>query len=448
MKGVLIAGTNSGCGKTTFTIGLMALLKSLGYKVAPFKTGPDYIDPMFHSTVLNTPSYNLDSHLLSKNTIKYLFNKHCSDKDIAIIEGVMGMYDGMGLQCEGSSYELSQILDIPVILVVNCKGLYQSVAAIIKGYSTLKSNANIKGVILNQISNESQFQFLKSIIEKECEINCLGYLPNNKCFALNSRHLGLIQAEEVDHLPLLTKQLVKTLSQTVDLEKLLQICEITPPTPSNINIPKWDLSDLHIGVAHDKAFRFYYQDNLELLSELGAKLSFFSPIDSHQVPIGCNALYIGGGYPEVFAKELSNNVSLLNNIKKLAAQGLPIYAECGGLIYLCNEVIQTTGDKSCMAGIFNASIQMTERLQRFGYANIRYKEVKGKCHEFHRSNLIDSKNSRNYSLNYKLQKPDKEIKWQCGLQYKNCLAGYAHIHFYSNFQFLEQIIKLWRKQTT
>jgi len=445
MNGFIIAGTNSGCGKTTATIGLMALLKSLNYKITPFKTGPDYIDPLFHSRVLGVPSYNLDSFMLSESAIKYLYKKHSTNADLSIIEGVMGMYDGMGQYSLGSTYELSRIIDIPVILVVNCKGLYQSVAAIIKGFTTFKEGAKVRGVILNYVSSKDHFLFLQSIIEKECGIKCIGYIPNNKDFSLESRHLGLIQAEEVDQLDEKIELLKETFSETIDLRRLMSIADSKDMVEEEFELPKIDLSSLHIGVAYDRAFRFYYRDNLELLEELGATLHYFSPIEDSQLPKECNCLYLGGGYPEVFANELSQNKNLLSEIKEKIDNGMPAYAECGGLMYLTEKIIDQNQEEYNMTGVFTASVQMTKRLQRFGYAKAQYEGETTACHEFHRSQIIPNPEMMNYELKYELKKPEKEQEWQCGLQYKNCLGAYAHVHFYADFKFFEKITELWKK---
>ncbi len=445
MKGFIIAGTNSGCGKTTATIGLMALLKSLNYNITPFKTGPDYIDPLFHSKVLGVPSYNLDSFMLSESAIKHLYKKHAKNADLSIIEGVMGMYDGMGQESRGSTYELSRILDIPVILVVNCKGLYQSVAAIIKGFTKFKDDTKVRGVILNHVSSKDHFKFLQSIIEKECGIKCIGYIPNNKDFALESRHLGLIQAEEVEELDQKIELLKETFNKTIDFRRLMSIADNNDISDSSFEVPKLDLSSLHIGVAYDRAFRFYYKDNLELLEELGANLHYFSPIEDSQLPDECNCLYLGGGYPEVFAKEISQNISLLNNIKDKIDNGMPAYAECGGLMYLTEKIITQDQEEYKMTGVFEASVQMTKRLQRFGYAIAQYEGESTSCHEFHRSQIIPNQTNVNYELKYQLKKPEKEKEWQCGLQYKNCLGAYAHVHFYADLKFFEKITELWKR---
>ena len=446
MHGFLIAGTNSGCGKTTVTIGLMALLKARGWNIAPFKTGPDYIDPLFHTKVLDVPSYNLDSFMLSQDAVCHLFHKHIQSNEIAIIEGVMGMYDGKGEQAEGSTYELSTVLDMPLILVVSCKSLYQSVAAIVKGFTELKEDARVQGVILNQVPNEEHYYFLRSIIERECQIPCVGYVPRNKNISMESRHLGLVQAEEIPELTGKIQELSDNLSHTIDVDKLLEVTNIPNPSETSLQFPALDLSDLHIGVAYDKAFRFYYRDNLELLEELGATLHYFSPIEDEHLPEQCNCLYLGGGYPEVFARELSANTKLLREIQSAVLESIPVYAECGGLMYLAQNIIDTDGAGYPMAGVFNASVQMTERLQRFGYAFVTYNGATAKCHEFHRSRIVPPAEKPNYSFEYKLEKPEKKREWQCGLKRNNCLAGYAHVHFYANFHFLEQIVELWKQR--
>ncbi len=446
MHGFIVAGTNSGCGKTTITIGLMALLKSMGKAIAPFKTGPDYIDPAFHEKVLDTPSYNLDSFMLSESAINYLFHKHSQEKDICITEGVMGLYDGMGMKAVGSTHELSQLLNLPVILIVNCKGLYQSVIAIIKGFSTLYNNTNIKGVILNHVPNKEYYSFLKMIIEKECNVTCVGYVPTNKDFSLESRHLGLIQAEEVDMLNKKIQQIKTVFKTTIDIETLLTISKIKNIQPTDYTLPKLNLSQLNIAVAFDKAFSFYYKDNLELLKERGARLQYFSPLKDSSLPENCNCLYLGGGYPEVFAMELAQNKSLLKEINHRVSTGFPVYAECGGLMYLCNQIIDLEGKGYDMCGVYNAKVKMTTRLKRFGYAIAEYEGIETKCHEFHRSEIIADEKDENYNLQYRLRKPEKEKHWECGLQVNNCLGAYAHVHFYANTKFFEKIIALWKRQ--
>ncbi len=444
MHSFVIAGTNSGCGKTTISIGLMHLLQSKGYRITPFKVGPDFIDPRFHEKVLNTKSYNIDSYMLSHETLKHLFSKHSADADIAIAEGVMGMYDGLGSESIGSTYETAKILELPVVLVINCKGLFQSVAAIVKGFCELKKDASVKGMILNNVSSDKTYGLLKEFIEAQSSVKCIGYLPPMKNIELESRHLGLIQAEEVSSLNEKMETLRETLEQTIDIETLLEVSTYKPEILKSFSNPfKDDLRGLHLAIARDKAFSFYYPDNLELLEEAGATLHYFSPLADSQLPEQCNAIYFGGGYPEVFADELSKNTTLLKEIKEKAEDGTPIFAECGGLMFLTKSIIQTNGKSQAMCGIFNCDTQMTPRLKRFGYAEITYNNTSTRCHEFHRSELING--NENIPHQYQLAKPLSNQNWECGLKYKNVLAGYAHIHFWSDFDFTKQIFDLWKK---
>jgi cobyrinic acid a,c-diamide synthase len=446
--GVIVAGTNSGCGKTTITIGLMALLKSLGKRVAPFKAGPDFIDPRFHEKVTDAPSYNIDTFIMSPNTVKALYNKHSLDADISIVEGVMGMYDGMGDSARGSAYELSNVLDLPVILTVNCKGMYQSVVALVKGFVEYKPNSNIKAVILNQVANDTQYLFLKNIIERECGVVCVGYLPPVKHLELESRHLGLVQAQEIVDLNDKIASLLDVMKNTIDVDLLCQISDniaIENIKTEFDSISKNELKGVSIAVAYDSAFSFYYKDNFQLLRQCGAELYFFSPLCDSVVPPQCNAMYLGGGYPEVFAQQLSDNKHLLQNINTLAENGMPIFAECGGMMYLTSYIESVEHEMFPMVGFFNCSSLMTSSLKRFGYANVEYKGAVSRCHEFHRSELVENMDNKNYSFNYKLSKPDNSKKWECGLSRKNVLGGYAHLHFMSEKKFTLEIFNLWKK---
>nr|MBP6611446.1 cobyrinate a,c-diamide synthase [Paludibacter sp.] len=234
MNGFVIAGTNSGCGKTTITMGLLALLAKHGYKVAPFKAGPDFIDPAFHARVAKTKSYNLDQFLMSTETIQHLYVKHSVGKDVAVVEGVMGLYDGMGDDAVGSTAQLSKSLQLPVVLVVNCKSLYQSVAAIVKGFASFDTDLNVAGVILNHVNSADSFAFLKNYIEKQTGVKCIGYLSTNQDFALESRHLGLVQANEIDQFETKVENLVSVLEITIDLDMIVRIASTAPQITSII----------------------------------------------------------------------------------------------------------------------------------------------------------------------------------------------------------------------
>jgi cobyrinic acid a,c-diamide synthase len=446
MKGVIIAGTNSGCGKTTVSLGLMALLQQKGYDVAPFKAGPDYIDPAFHTKVTGTASYNLDSYLMSPETISHLYAKHSIGKDISIIEGVMGLFDGLGNEAIGSAAQLSKQLGLPVVLVVNCKSLYQSVAAIVKGFAMFDAEVNVAGVVLNHVHSHDGYLFLKEYIETHTTVTCIGYLPTDKNIVLESRHLGLVQAYEVDELSQKMELLAATLSKTIDINELITIAETAQPhgvKPQLVNAWQRDLDGLKLGVAVDKAFQFYYRDNLDLLQENGAEICFFSPIADKHLPTDINALYIGGGYPELFADELANNKTMLADIREFALADKPIFAECGGLMYLTNSIVGVDGRCYSMAGVFNCSTVMTKRLQRFGYCSVNFEGALTRAHEFHHSILQHENGNANYEFRYAIDKPEKNKQWTCGLQHRNVLAGYAHFHFLSEPSFYHKIIDLW-----
>ncbi len=441
----ILAGTNSGCGKTTTTLALLALLKQQRHTVQSFKTGPDYIDPAFHSQVLKRPSYNLDTQMLSSDACKYLFHKHSQKADIAVVEGVMGLYDGMGSEAKGSTAELAKTLKLPVILVASAKGMYQSVAALIKGFVEYDRELNISGVILNHVGSEAVYNAIKGFVEENTGIPCIGYLPHVADAELESRHLGLIQAEEVEELNRKVEQLRDAFANTIDIPRLLELAKTANvPSPKNFAPANWqcNLTGFKLAIARDVAFSFYYHDNLELLQESGAELLFFSPLKDKKLPEECHAVYFGGGYPEVFADQLSQNENMLTDIQQATERGMPMFAECGGLMYLCSAIEDIQGRKYTMSNIFNAEVKMSKRLKRFGYCEVNLEGEKSSAHEFHRSD-VEHAEEPNYELAFSVEKPNKSRKWQCGLRYKNVLAGYPHIHFYSSASFYQKIIELW-----
>lgn len=441
----VVAGTNSGCGKTTVTIGLMALLKSKGFRLASFKAGPDYIDPLFHQKVTGSPSYNLDSYIIDTVALKNRFAVHSEDADVAVVEGVMGLYDGMGQESAGSAAELSTLLGLPVVLVVNCKAMYQSVAALVSGFANYDPQVKVEGVILNHISGAAHFSFLKGLIESTSDVKVVGYLPSTNDLNLESRHLGLVQAEEVDGFDAKIEKLVSVMEETIDLSVLDKVSAYEMQQFSSFKGQFMSLVGLNIAVASDKAFRFYYHDNLELLEKQGAKLLYFSPLADQHLPANCNAVYLGGGYPEVFAGDLSANQSLLSDLRNKAENGLPVYAECGGLMYLCSAIKQLDGETNAMSGVFNCTTKMTSKLKRFGYALLEFEGEQCRCHEFHHSE-IEEAGTNNFEYVYRLKKPNYNKEWICGLRRKNVVAGYAHVHFYSEPAFTNKIFSLWKAE--
>nr|WP_243109731.1 cobyrinate a,c-diamide synthase [Caminicella sporogenes] len=447
----VIAGTQSGVGKTTLSIGIMKALRKRGLNVQSYKVGPDYIDPAFHSFVTGNKSRNLDSWMLKENAIKDIFFKNSFDKDISIIEGVMGFYDGFGIEKDnGSTAHLSKILKCPVILIINGSGMSSSAAAQVLGYKLYDEKVNIKGVIVNNVSGWKHYELIKEAVEKFTGIKCVGYLKKNIDIKLESRHLGLIPSVEVENLKEKIDKLSSMVEETINIDEIIKISKGALALNHVYNYDsKNGFRDVNIGVALDKAFNFYYQDNLDLLEELGANLIYFSPLKDKKLPDNLHGLYLGGGFPEVFAKELEENKELRDEIKKVSNMGMPIYAECGGLMYLCKSITTLDGKKYEMVGIFDRNTKMTNRLQRFGYVNVNILKpctisntlTKVKAHEFHRS-IIDESNNDDCVYRVDKVRENKIINsWKCGILKNNTLAAYAHIHFYSNKKLAEDFVE-------
>ena len=439
----VIAGTNSGCGKTTITSALISALKKRGMQVQPFKMGPDYIDTMFHSFIAECDGRNIDSFLFDDDTFRYIFQKNSEEADIAVCEGVMGMYDGIGKTSNSSTAEMSKIIDAPVIMVVNAKGMAVSAAAMVKGFIEFDKTVNVCGVILNNVKSETQYVFLKSIIEEHTDTEVLGYLQENEKIKIGSRHLGLITAREVSRLEKKMDILADEAERTIDIDRILEIAENASDLKFKDILSK-DLKDkfkgLRVGIAYDMAFNFYYRDNIDFLNYLGIETEFFSPLKDYRIPKNIDALYIGGGYPELFPVELTNNISMRNSIKQFAEKGGYIYAECGGLIYMSEKIKTFDGNEYSMTGVLKGSCKMGDKLRHFGYVELkdRETEMEIKGHEFHYS----IENIRNRTL-FEVSKTrgNRKTVWRSGYNYKNVIASYPHIHFYSNMDFVIKFIE-------
>lgn len=437
MKKILIAGTSSGVGKTTISAGLMLALTKRKLKVQPFKVGPDYIDTSYHNFVTGRKSRNLDSYMLTDEVVKYLFNKNSEDADISVIEGVMGLYDGYGTDINDctSSYT-SKILKAPVILIIDGSKMATSAAAMVLGYKSLDPEVHIGGVIVNNLSSQSHFEIIKASIEKYTTIKVLGYVPKNLEFSMPSRHLGLVPTVEMNSLEEKFEVLAEEIEKYINVDEVLRLAESEEVT-SDFTFTTQKYSDLTIAVAYDKAFNFYYWDNIDLLKDMGAKIVTFSPIEDKTLP-NCDGIYIGGGFPEIFSKELEANKEMRNSIKACYEKGLPIYAECGGLMYLGETIEDIEKNQYNMVGILQGKSVITKSLQRFGYSKgIANKEtlisnandeVLG--HEFHHSNFISTEPCI-YEM-VKEKQGEVMSKWSGGYSKKNVLATYLHIHFYSN----------------
>lgn len=434
---IMIAAPASGSGKTTVTCAVLSLLKEMGQKPVAFKCGPDYIDPMFHQTVLQTPSHNLDIFLcgrgdVGRQWIQHLLVAYGKDTDIAVLEGAMGYYDGMGTTWENSAYDIAKTTDTPVILVLNGKGAAISLAAQLHGFQTFQPDSHIAGFIVNNVK-KGVYQYFKEAIEDVTGLKGLGYVPPLPEAALPSRHLGLVTAAEIPDIQQKIALLRDTIQETIDMQAIQEIAATAPDIEDSFLTPPVALGqvteDVTIAVARDEAFCFYYEASLHILQALGADLVFFSPLhDGHLPP--CQGLYLGGGYPELHALDLARNVSIRDDIRNALAQNIPCIAECGGFMYLQEGFID--GDTMYpWVGTLPGMTHMTKSLTRFGYVTItaegenaflqKGQHIHG--HEFHYSDSTQNGDA------FLIEKPTGKRHWQGGYAQGNLLAGYPHIHF-------------------
>lgn len=440
---IMISAVSSGSGKTLITCGLLKALKNRMKRVTAFKCGPDFIDPMFHKKILGTPSRNLDTYFTDENTTRYLFSNAAKDFEISVIEGVMGYYDGVGgISDQASAYDIAKTLDSPVILVVNGKGMSLSIAALIKGFLEFRECSNIKGVILNQVS-EMFYPELKRVIETELNIKVLGFVPKVEDLVIESRHLGLVLPDEIVEIENKMESLAKLLEKTLDIDEILRIADEanTLKAIEEIEIPQLEHSPI-VAVAKDEAFCFYYEDNLELMKKMGANIIEFSPIHDVHLPENINGLLLGGGYPELYADRLSENVTMLQDIKEYAKQNRPILAECGGFMYLHDTMEDNFGKAYKMVGAIEGNVYKTNKLGRFGYIELlpntkeslihKGEGIKG--HEFHYWD------STNCGESYRAKKPLRKKAWDCIHGDKNKCVGFPHIYYYSNPSFIYEFL--------
>ncbi|MDD3571025.1 MAG: cobyrinate a,c-diamide synthase [Lachnospiraceae bacterium] len=443
MNRVLFTAPKSGSGKTLISCGIMRAFINRGKKVSAFKCGPDYIDPMFHR-IIGAKSGNLDTFFCDENTARYLLSEGSECSDITLIEGVMGYYDGLGgISVEASSYDVARVTKTPVILIVDCKGTSVSALAQIKGFVEYRAESYIKGVILNKISS-TLYSEIKQLIENEIGIIVLGYVPEIKEISLESRHLGLVMPQEIDGIKENMNTLADIISQTVDLDEIMKLGETAENMKINsISIPS-STKRIRIGVAMDEAFCFYYQENLRLIEKMGGEIIYFSPLKDKKLPKGLNGIIFGGGYPELFAKELSANKSMLESVKNALNSKMPCVAECGGFMYLQNSIEDNDETIHPMVGFLNGTVFKTNKLTRFGYITLKTNvdtifgetgtEMKG--HEFH---YWDSSENGNTCT---ALKPNRNRSWQCVYGDENIFAGFPHLYFYSNvkavFKFIEK----------
>lgn len=464
MKAFVIAAAGSSSGKTTTCIALLSWLKAKGYKAAPFKVGPDFIDPGHHSKVSGRTCYNLDSWMLSKAYNQKLFNSKSRGADIAVVEGVMGLFDGYdGLSEKGSTAQMAKWLDLPVILIVNAKGMARSAAAIVKGFETFDPDLNIAGVIFTKVGSPRHFEYLKAAVEQSCHAKVMGYLPKNEKIVMPERHLGLVTADELTISGETLSLLTSMVEDHVDMDGLISCLPYTDNQPVNKQEPQQVSSGTEpvIAVARDKAFCFYYPDNLQILENAGAKIVQFSPLEDDALPDNINGIYFGGGYPELYANILSQKKHLLEQVNRYSRMGMPIYGECGGFMFLCRQLSgMDSGKKYDMSGCFDFRVTMSKRLRSLGYRQITLKQdtVIGKKgdtlrgHEFHYSSLEnpDPKISNSEKPDpdttdiYDVQSRAGQNIALKGYQRYNTLGSYLHVHFGSNPKSANSFVKACR----
>ena len=465
VPGILLAAPSSGSGKTAAACAFMAAFSKRGLAVRACKCGPDYIDPMFHREVLGVDSRNLDLFFSSRDELREGYEAHISGADLAVTEGVMGYYDGMSMDSDAaSSYDVSRTLGLPVLLVLPCRGASLSLAAVIKGMAEYRPDSRIRGILLNRVSG-MLYPRLKEMLERELkamghEIPVVGYVPEDEAFTFESRHLGLVTPQEMEGLKGQLSRAGEILSRTVDLELVLRIAEKGAgpdmagraasggKEQEKAGAEIFPGREVRIGVARDRAFCFYYKENMELLQNMGCRLIPFSPLSDPALPEGLDGLILGGGYPELYARQLSENRGMRDRIREAVRSGMPCLAECGGFMYLHDEMEDREGNTYPMAGVIPGRAFAAGKLVRFGYINVtaadRQQEQSGsyllpgetiRGHEFHYWDSTDSGHA------CRAVKPDGRRSWDCIHMEGKLFAGYPHLYLPSLPAFAERFVK-------
>lgn len=444
---IIIAGTQSGVGKTTIATGIMGALKNAGYTVQGFKVGPDYIDSSYHTAVTGRPSENLDTWLVPKTHIREVFNQTTKDVDVAVIEGVMGLFDGLsGVDETGSTGQIAKLLNCPVLLVIDVHNTVRSAAAVAAGFKNFDPEVKVAGVILNNVAGDVHANWCKDAIEK-VGLPVVGWLPVNQKVAMPERHLGLIPTPEKNEATVY-QEIIKFIQERLNINQIYELAKSAGPLPKAEAEEKPKApqkATVKIAVAFDEAFNFYYPSNLKLLSQLGAEIIRFSPIHDEAIPQGVSGLYIGGGFPEMFLHELEANQSMRQSILQAINSGMPVYAECAGLMYLTKTVADFDGKSYKMVGALDGNTKMTEKTL------VTYSEAKAiepnilsqpdatiRGHEFHNSVITEIPPDTKFAYQMLMGEGirDKKDGW---IQ-NNALASYVHIQFAQDDAIAESFI--------
>ncbi|MDW7726465.1 MAG: Ni-sirohydrochlorin a,c-diamide synthase [Candidatus Methanoperedens sp.] len=462
---ILIAGDRSSSGKTTISTGVMSVLNDMGYKVQPFKVGLDFIDPGYHTEVTGRFSRNIDGYLMPDSTVREVFSHAAEGADIAVIEGVRGLFEGLEATSDiGSTAQVAKILDCPVIFVINARSITRSAAALVSGYSSFDPYVEIAGVILNNIGGGRHSEKARTAIETYTDIPVIGAIPRNDSMKISMRHLGLVPALEgrrrSGDFDTNLKTIKDIIKEGVDIDRMLSIARTASPLSrprENIFKPRVPEYSPKIGVAMDEAFNFYYRDNLELLELSGAQLVYFSPVNDRALP-EVDGLYIGGGYPELFGKELEDNSSMREEIKQASSEGVPIYAECGGLMYLTQEISTDVSGRGNyhMAEMGGGTFRMVgalpgrtlmghKRVVSYNAGRFVMDNVIGKAgnsfigHEFHHSEVLELPEDTDFAI--RLER-GTGIKGELdGIIVNNTMASYAHLHAVSYTGFAPSFVE-------
>ncbi len=456
---VLIAGDRSSSGKTTICIGILSILRDLGFTVQGFKVGLDYIDPGFHTLISGRNSRNLDGFLMSPEVVKEIFGRACEGADIAVIEGVRGLYEGLNYNTDvGSTAQIAKILQCPVVLVVDASSITRSVAALVNGYRSFDTDVRLSAVILNNIGGKRHGEKAERAVREYCGLEVIGKIPRRSDLAISMRHLGLVTAMECKNRWPDFKDVLGSIRQTVeentDISALVEIAK----TAQALELPEpqvfrqQEAKRVRIGIALDEAFNFYYPDTLDLLMQEGAELVYFSPIHDKRLPQGLDALYIGGGFPEIYAAELASNTTMMGDIRAFHDAHGVMYAECGGLMYLMSE-LEYNRESFDMCGLIAGRVKFKERrlvnyveveLQQDCILGRRGNRFKG--HEFHRSE-IELRNSSKIQFAYRMLRGEGIYEGMDGIitDNPNCLAAYTHLHGASYTDFARNFVDSTRR---
>ena len=455
---IVVAGAHSGVGKTSVTLGLVAALRRRGLRVQTFKVGPDYLDPTYLALASGRPCYNLDGWMMGQEYIRRLFIRASADADIAVIEGVMGLFDGADTDTlAGSTAEAALWLDAEVLLVVNVHGLARSIAALVKGYAEFQPDLKVGGVIANHCGSERHGTGLGEALVSSRLPELVAAVPRGALPRLPSRHLGLVTADGTLLDTAILTDLGAALERHASLDRIIEKAgragELKEAGP--LWEPRISEGSVKIGLAHDRAFHFYYPDNLEALEAYGCELVRFSPLNDEALPVGLDAIYLGGGYPEEFAEQLAGNATMLDSVRRFAESGRPVYAECGGLMYLSEGIETLDRKRHKLVGLLPAATRMLDRLKSLGYVEVTLARAslfgsKGsqlRGHEFHYSELTgDPTVDGAWTALYRAVHRRSDAAVAEGFQRGNVLASYFHLHFASRPEAVKHFVAVCRGQ--